>query len=256
MSVQKTKKRTAKAATKKAVATNPPVTTAQAQSDESVDEAATKQPEGETKAPLLNGDEAATKQPECETKARLLNADEAATKQLEGETKAPLVNGEANKQEQIIASSAVSKTEGNNNAGEDKESTGMGSDSAAINHGTTSHDGAKSSSATGSELDIATTTDFNTTALGEQVKGAMLVTAKLDAGFWRAGIKFTRLEKTLVLVLAEEENEINGMDVQVEGIDLANVVCVKAEKAKKIHSERNLVVTIVDLDDLTIKVIK
>lgn len=102
-----------------------------------------------------------------------------------------------------------------------------------------------------SGLDNSNGTDVaDPPALVLGIVGAFVVSAKTDAGFYRAGIKFTRLEKTVVLVCDQEE-PID--DVEIVGYEQDKIVCVCTEKAYRIHREERLDVEILDLDELTIQ---
>jgi hypothetical protein len=160
--------------------------------------------------------------------------------------------GEADKLEQSNAEKADSKTEGKQNDGElNKESSGANGVGAELGTNAAGNDGSQNSVA-GSDVVInGASNSARSATLGEQFKGAFVVTAKTDTGFWRSGIKFKRLEKTLVLVLDEDESGID--DVEIVGYESAQVVCLSAEKAKRIYNEKNLVVTEIDLDELKVK---
>lgn len=81
------------------------------------------------------------------------------------------------------------------------------------------------------------------------VLGALKVCSISDAGFWRCGVKFHRLQETLVLVVDKEPQG------QPETVDAKNfppefVVFMSAEKAKRVHSEPRLAVEPVELEDV------
>jgi len=80
------------------------------------------------------------------------------------------------------------------------------------------------------------------------ILGAFAVRAKSDAGFWRSGIQFHRLTETLVLVVEHESDAANG--VYTKDHEPERVVCLTREKAKRVHSEPNLVVIDVDVESL------
>lgn len=160
--------------------------------------------------------------------------------------------GEADKLEQSDAEKADSKTEGKQNDGElNKESSGANGVGAELGANAAGNDGSQNSAA-GSDVVInGASNSARSATLGERFKGAFVVTAKTDTGFWRSGVRFKRLEKTLVLVLGEDESGID--DVEIVGYESAQVVCLSAEKAKRIYNEKNLVVTEIDLDELKVK---
>lgn len=78
--------------------------------------------------------------------------------------------------------------------------------------------------------------------------GAFTVRAKTDAGFWRSGIQFHRLDETLVLVVEHESDATHG--VHSPEHEPERVVCLTREKAQRVHSEPHLVVVDVELEDL------
>ncbi|MCW4628277.1 MULTISPECIES: hypothetical protein [Marinomonas] len=160
--------------------------------------------------------------------------------------------GEADKLEQSDAEKADSKIEGKNNDGElNKESIGADGAGADLGANATGNDGSQNSVASSDVVINGASDNASSAALGEHFKGAFVVTAKTDVGFWRSGVKFKRLEKTLVLVLAEDESAID--DVEIVGYESSQVVCLSAAKAKRIYNEKNLVVTEIDLDELKVK---
>lgn len=84
-------------------------------------------------------------------------------------------------------------------------------------------------------------------ALG--ILGAFKVRAKSDQGFWRSGIKFRRLQETVVLVVdqvPENQPEI----LAAENLDPEFVVFLSAEKAERVHREPNLIVEDCELSDV------
>ncbi|MGO2235534.1 MAG: hypothetical protein ACTH5B_15805 [Marinomonas sp.] len=181
-----------------------------------------------------------------------VKADE--TKPTESTPETPST-GEADKLEQSDAEKADSKTEGDKDEGERSEgSAGIGGDVGAAYAGL---DGSGPAFVAGGNSDFpGVGASDNQTARRmdgslDGIKGAFVVTAKTDVGFWRSGIKFKRLEKTLVLVLDEDEGGID--DLEIVGYESSQVVCLSVEKAKRVHSEKNLVVTEIDLDELKVK---
>ncbi|MBS0044509.1 hypothetical protein KFE26_19715 [Shewanella sp. M16] len=80
------------------------------------------------------------------------------------------------------------------------------------------------------------------------ILGAFTVRAKTDAGFWRSGVQFHRLSETLVLVV--DGDHVGQNDVSTLEHDAERVVCLTREKAQRVHSEPNLVVVDVELEDL------
>ncbi|MGD1469012.1 hypothetical protein ACP6H4_02145 [Vibrio harveyi] len=84
-------------------------------------------------------------------------------------------------------------------------------------------------------------------ALG--ILGAFKVRAKSDQGFWRSGIKFRRLQETVVLVVdqvPENQPEI----LAEENLDPEFVVFLSVEKAQRVHREPNLIVEDCELSDV------
>lgn len=76
------------------------------------------------------------------------------------------------------------------------------------------------------------------------VLGAFIVSAKSEQGFWRAGIKFERKKKTL-LVVYEFDGEL--IEADVDDIKHDEVIYIGKEKAARIHREPNLVIEDVEL---------
>ncbi|WP_153448474.1 hypothetical protein [Vibrio algicola] len=81
------------------------------------------------------------------------------------------------------------------------------------------------------------------------VLGALKVRSVSDAGFWRSGVKFHRLQETLVLVV---DGEPQGQPAAVDVKDFPPefVVFMSTEKAKRVHDEPRLVVETVELKDV------
>ncbi|BCV65112.1 hypothetical protein TUM17387_04710 [Shewanella carassii] len=78
--------------------------------------------------------------------------------------------------------------------------------------------------------------------------GAFEVRAKSDAGFWRSGVQFHRLKKTLVLMVEHEADAAAG--VHAQGYESEQVVLLTKEKAQRVYREPNLIVEPVELEDL------
>lgn len=81
------------------------------------------------------------------------------------------------------------------------------------------------------------------------ILGAFKVRAKSDQGFWRSGVKFRRLQETVVLVVDEEPKDQPEI-LATEDIDPEFVVFMSAEKAQRVHREPNLVIEDVELEDV------
>ncbi|MEF1255998.1 hypothetical protein [Vibrio sp. M260112] len=81
------------------------------------------------------------------------------------------------------------------------------------------------------------------------ILGAFKVRAKSDQGFWRSGVKFRRLQETVVLVVDEEPKDQPEI-LAAEDIDPEFVVFMSAEKAQRVHREPNLVIEDVELEDV------
>ncbi|AWX98558.1 hypothetical protein A8139_00735 [Marinomonas primoryensis] len=165
-------------------------------------------------------------------------------------TPATPTTGEADKPEQPIET-ADSETEGKpNDAEQNEESSGADGAGADLGANATGDDGSQNSASSSDVAFVGASNSASSAALGERIKGAFVVVAKTDAGFWRSGIKFKRLEKTLVLVLDEDEDGVD--DVEIVGYELSQIVCLSVEKAKRVHSEARLVVTDINLDELKV----
>lgn len=78
--------------------------------------------------------------------------------------------------------------------------------------------------------------------------GAFEVRAKSDAGFWRSGVQFHRLKKTLVLMVEHEADAAAG--VHAQGYESEQVVLLTKEKAQRVYREPNLIVEPIELEDL------
>lgn len=80
------------------------------------------------------------------------------------------------------------------------------------------------------------------------VLGAFKVCAKSDAGFWRSGVQFHRLQEKLVLVVEQEPDA--SARVHAKDHEPECVVFLSPEKAKRVHDEPNLTVEVVELEDV------
>lgn len=80
------------------------------------------------------------------------------------------------------------------------------------------------------------------------ILGGFRVRAKSDAGFWRSGVQFLRLQEKLVLVVDKEPHA--SARVHAKDHEPEFVVFLTAEKAKRVHSEPNLIVEEVELSDV------
>ncbi len=76
------------------------------------------------------------------------------------------------------------------------------------------------------------------------VLGAFIASAKSEQGFWRAGVKFARNKKTL-LVVCEFDGE--PIEANVDDIKHDEVIYIGKDKAARIHREPNLVIEDVEL---------
>ncbi|MCR9671139.1 hypothetical protein [Vibrio parahaemolyticus] len=76
------------------------------------------------------------------------------------------------------------------------------------------------------------------------VLGAFIASAKSEQGFWRAGVKFARNKRTL-LVVCEFDGE--PIEADMDGIKHDEVIYIGTEKAARIHREPNLVIEDVEL---------
>ena len=176
----------------------------------------------------------------------------AENKPTESMPKTP-VTGEADKPEQSTATKADSETKGEND--EAKRSEGLSTtdlDDAHLNGGVNGSSGASVASDGGDLSDVVGSNDSDIAGTSELslvgVMEAFEVTAKSDAGFWRAGTQFHRIEKTLILVTEDDVKEVEGVDQL--GYKSDRVVCLSPKDAKRVHSEQHLVITDLDLDEL------
>ncbi|PML45322.1 hypothetical protein BCT76_02860 [Vibrio tasmaniensis] len=80
------------------------------------------------------------------------------------------------------------------------------------------------------------------------VLGAFNVCAKSDAGFWRSGVQFHRLQEKLVLVVEQEPDA--SARVHAKDHEPECVVFLSPEKAKRVHDEPHLTVEVVELEDV------
>ncbi len=80
------------------------------------------------------------------------------------------------------------------------------------------------------------------------ILGAFKVCAKSDAGFWRSGIQFHRLQEKLVLVVDQEPDA--SARVHAKDHEPECVVFLSPEKAKRVHDEPHLTVEVVELEDV------
>ncbi|MEZ9414124.1 hypothetical protein AB4189_07965, partial [Vibrio sp. 10N.286.49.E1] len=80
------------------------------------------------------------------------------------------------------------------------------------------------------------------------VLGAFKVCAKSDAGFWRSGVQFHRLQEKLVLVVEQEPDA--SARVHEKDHEPECVVFLSPEKAKRVHDEPHLTVEVVELEDV------
>ncbi|HGE6063419.1 TPA: hypothetical protein ACGG72_002814 [Vibrio cholerae] len=77
------------------------------------------------------------------------------------------------------------------------------------------------------------------------VLGAFLVSAKSEQGFWRAGIKFERSKKTLLVVC--ELGIESGVTVDASDVEFDEMLFVDKSSAERIYREPNLSVKAIDL---------
>ncbi|BCK29980.1 hypothetical protein [Vibrio cholerae] len=77
------------------------------------------------------------------------------------------------------------------------------------------------------------------------VLGAFLVSAKSEQGFWRAGIKFERSKKTLLVVC--ELDIASGATVDASDVEFDEMLFVDKASAERIYREPNLSVKAIDL---------
>lgn len=80
------------------------------------------------------------------------------------------------------------------------------------------------------------------------ILGAFKVCAKSDAGFWRSGVQFHRLQEKLVLVVEQDPDA--SARVHAKDHEPECVVFLSPEKAKRVHDEPHLTVEVVELEDV------
>ncbi|EHY9846625.1 hypothetical protein K5B09_003019 [Vibrio cholerae] len=81
------------------------------------------------------------------------------------------------------------------------------------------------------------------------IRGAFKVRAKSDQGFWRAGIQFLRAKETVLLVVDQVPEDQPKTVAQEDG-EPELVLFVTPQAAKRIHSEPNLIVEVVEVSDV------
>ncbi|EJI1278795.1 hypothetical protein Q8E21_001930 [Vibrio vulnificus] len=81
------------------------------------------------------------------------------------------------------------------------------------------------------------------------IRGAFKVRAKSDQGFWREGIQFLRAKETVLLVVDQVPEDQPKTAAQEDG-EPELVLFVTPQAAKRIHSEPNLVVEVVEVSDV------
>lgn len=80
------------------------------------------------------------------------------------------------------------------------------------------------------------------------VLGAFKVCSQSDEGFWRSGVKFHRLQATLVLVVDKEIETPPAVDAK--DLPAEFVVFMEKSKAQRVHDEPRLIVKHVELEDV------
>ncbi|XDF79264.1 hypothetical protein AAFX60_019090 [Aliivibrio fischeri] len=84
-----------------------------------------------------------------------------------------------------------------------------------------------------------------------EVLGAMEVSSRSDNGFWRSGVHFSRLEKTVVIVVSDDD--IKNPELSQSGLGIESafpVVFMAPSQAKRVHDEPHLNVDVLELESL------
>lgn len=84
-----------------------------------------------------------------------------------------------------------------------------------------------------------------------EVLGAMEVSSRSDNGFWRSGVHFSRTEKTVVVVVSDDDIKNPLLSQSGLGIESAfPVVFMAPSQAKRVHDEPHLKVEVLELESL------
>ncbi|MDD9158315.1 hypothetical protein PVK64_19305 [Aliivibrio sp. S4TY2] len=84
-----------------------------------------------------------------------------------------------------------------------------------------------------------------------EVLGAMEVSSRSDNGFWRSGVHFSRTEKTVVIVVSDDD--IKNPELSQSGLGIESafpVVFMAPSQAKRVHDEPHLKVEVLELESL------
>ncbi|MGR6833590.1 hypothetical protein [Aliivibrio wodanis] len=84
-----------------------------------------------------------------------------------------------------------------------------------------------------------------------EVLGAMEVSSRSDNGFWRSGVHFSRTEKTVVVVVSDDD--IKNPELSQSGLGIESafpVVFMAPSQAKRVHDEPHLNVEVLELESL------
>ena len=84
-----------------------------------------------------------------------------------------------------------------------------------------------------------------------EVLGAMEVSSRSDNGFWRSGVHFSRTEKTVVVVVSDDD--IKNPELSQSGLGIESafpVVFMAPSQAKRVHDEPHLKVEVLELESL------
>lgn len=84
-----------------------------------------------------------------------------------------------------------------------------------------------------------------------EVLGAMEVSSRSDNGFWRSSVHFSRTEKTVVIVVSDDDIKNPLLSQSGLGIESAfPVVFMAPSQAKRVHDEPHLKVEVLELESL------
>jgi hypothetical protein len=145
-------------------------------------------------------------------------------------------------------------TEGNEDDATPDQASGTANNDA-VSDGASDTGSPIATDSTDDVADMGTVSDRDSSGKTEMdtshIKGALEVVANSDVGFWRCGVKFERLEKTLVL--AVEADQETSSTLAFMGYEPNRIVYLSPKAAQKIFNEIHLSVTPVDLDNLIVK---
>ena len=161
---------------------------------------------------------------------------------LTGHYQAVIVPEPNNNQKSIIVSDAIISIGGKQigRAGDAKDSVGK------INNG-----GIDATIEIAKQEDVGFLLDYVSKEDDVEVLGAMEVSSRSDNGFWRSGVHFSRTEKTVVVVVSDDD--IKNPELSQSGLGIESafpVVFMAPSQAKRVHDEPHLKVEVLELESL------